>query len=55
MYNAVGDLNLRQSPKGEVLQLERRGYYIIDRAWDPSQPEKPAILFNIPDGRAKNM
>jgi len=52
---AVGDANLRESPQGEVLQLERRGYYIVDVPFDPAHPEKPIVLFNIPDGRTKNM
>jgi glutamyl-tRNA synthetase len=34
-------------------QLERKGYYIVDRPFDPTQPQQPLILFNIPDGRAK--
>ena len=55
IYHALGDLNLRDVPKGDVLQLERRGYYIVDEPWDASTPDKPAILFNIPDGRTKNM
>jgi glutamyl-tRNA synthetase len=55
VYQTLGDVNFREIPSGTVLQLERRGYYIVDIAWDPAHPDKPAVLLNIPDGRAKNM
>ncbi|KXZ44656.1 hypothetical protein GPECTOR_64g150 [Gonium pectorale] len=49
---ALGDPNMRTLQKGEVLQLERKGYYIVD------EPHRgagaPIVLFNIPDGRAKS-
>lgn len=31
------------------LQLERKGYYIVDQPL--LRPGKPIVLFNIPDGR----
>lgn len=46
---------MRSLAKGEVLQLERKGYFIVDVPADPAHPERPMVLFNIPDGRAKNM
>lgn len=49
--NVVGDINLKLASKGDVIQLERRGYFIIDQAFDPAQPEKPIVLFDIPDGK----
>jgi glutamyl-tRNA synthetase len=49
--NVVGDINLKLAAKGDVIQLERRGYFIIDQGFDPAQPEKPIVLFDIPDGR----
>ena len=52
---ALGDVSLRDTPRGEVIQLERKGYYIVDVAFDPAAPEKPIVLFNIPDGRMKTM
>ncbi len=52
---ALGCSNLRAVEKGTILQLERKGYFIVDVAHDPAQPEAPAVLLNIPDGRAKNM
>eukprot|EP00879_Flechtneria_rotunda_P015508 GHRR01016219.1.p2 GENE.GHRR01016219.1~~GHRR01016219.1.p2 ORF type:complete len:134 (+),score=64.23 GHRR01016219.1:247-648(+) len=49
---AVGDINMAKLAKGEVLQLERKGYYIVDVPYSGS-PDKPAVLFSIPDGRNK--
>ena len=55
MTAVVGDTNLRTASQGDIIQLERRGYYIIDVAFDPENPQNPMVLFNIPDGRSKNM
>ncbi|KAL4439440.1 hypothetical protein ABPG77_008769 [Micractinium sp. CCAP 211/92] len=52
---AVGDANMRSLKQGEVIQLERKGYFIVDVPFSPEQPQQPMVLFNIPDGRAKNM
>ncbi|KAK0577204.1 hypothetical protein LWI29_029566 [Acer saccharum] len=48
---AVGDSNLRNLKHGEVLQLERKGYFIRDVPF--TRPSKPIVLFAIPDGRQK--
>lgn len=40
---------MRLLQKGDILQLERKGYYIVDRAY--VRPGKPMVLFSIPDGR----
>lgn len=53
VIKAFGDLNMHTMKRGEVLQLERKGYYIIDRAFDPEHPEMPIVLFDIPSGRSK--
>lgn len=50
---AVGDMNMKSMKKGDILQLERKGYYIIDVPYDENSPTKPIVLFDIPDGRAK--
>ncbi|KAF5833287.1 tRNA synthetases class I, catalytic domain-containing protein [Dunaliella salina] len=50
---AQGDTNMRTLQKGDVLQLERKGYFIVDEPL--TKPGKPMVLFNIPDGRTKNM
>lgn len=38
-------------PAGALLQLERRSYYRVDVPYGGS-PDKPAVLFAIPAGRA---
>ena len=47
---AFGDCNLRNLKEGEIIQLERKGYYICDKAFDEiSQLVK---LNFIPDGKS---
>ncbi|KAF3454755.1 hypothetical protein FNV43_RR05203 [Rhamnella rubrinervis] len=46
---AVGDSNIRNLKRGEVLQLERKGYFICDAPY--VRPSKPVVLYAIPDGR----
>ncbi|KAK3273892.1 hypothetical protein CYMTET_17879 [Cymbomonas tetramitiformis] len=48
---ALGDANCRNIKQGEVIQLERRGYYRCDSVY--MGPGRPMVLFNIPDGREK--
>eukprot|EP00201_Polytomella_parva_P009213 CAMPEP_0175064070 /NCGR_PEP_ID=MMETSP0052_2-20121109/15117_1 /TAXON_ID=51329 ORGANISM="Polytomella parva, Strain SAG 63-3" /NCGR_SAMPLE_ID=MMETSP0052_2 /ASSEMBLY_ACC=CAM_ASM_000194 /LENGTH=719 /DNA_ID=CAMNT_0016330357 /DNA_START=184 /DNA_END=2343 /DNA_ORIENTATION=+ len=48
---AVGDINTAKLAKGEIIQLERKGYYIVDEPYVSS--DKPVVLFAIPDGRQK--
>lgn len=52
---ALGDPNMRTLQKGEVLQLERKGYYIVDEPFGSKGVGRPMVLFCIPDGRSKNM
>ncbi|KAL8439441.1 hypothetical protein Efla_004605 [Eimeria flavescens] len=47
---ALGDPNLRALKEGDKLQLERRGYFRVDKVEADSM-----ILLKIPDGRAKAM
>jgi glutamyl-tRNA synthetase len=47
---AVGDLNMSRLKKGDIIQLERKGYYIVDV---PAQDGVSVVLFSIPDGRVK--
>jgi glutamyl-tRNA synthetase len=51
---AVGDVNMASLKKGDIIQLERRGYYIVDQPYGGAA-DKPAVLFSIPDGRTKNL
>ncbi|KAL5716072.1 glutamate--tRNA ligase [Ranunculus cassubicifolius] len=46
---AVGDSNLRNLKRGEILQLERKGYFRCDVPF--IRPSKPMVLIAIPDGR----
>lgn len=46
---AIGDSNMRNLKQGEVLQLERKGYFKCDVPF--ISPSKPIVLFSIPDGR----
>ena len=49
--SALADACLRTVPAGTVLQLERKGFYRVDKAYEG--PDSPAILFFIPDGKVK--
>jgi len=48
---AEGDANMRTLQKGDVLQLERKGYFIVDEPL--ARVGRPAVLFAIPDGKAR--
>eukprot|EP00550_Attheya_septentrionalis_P007569 CAMPEP_0198295576 /NCGR_PEP_ID=MMETSP1449-20131203/28375_1 /TAXON_ID=420275 /ORGANISM="Attheya septentrionalis, Strain CCMP2084" /LENGTH=58 /DNA_ID=CAMNT_0043995929 /DNA_START=23 /DNA_END=195 /DNA_ORIENTATION=- len=50
---AIGDAGLKTLQHHEVIQLERRGYYRVDRPY--ISEEKPLILFMVPDGKTKSM
>ncbi|KAE8717895.1 Phytochrome A [Hibiscus syriacus] len=50
---AVGDSNMRNLRQGEILQLERKGYYRCDVPF--IRPSKPVVLFAIPDGRQQSV
>ncbi|XP_058076275.1 glutamate--tRNA ligase, cytoplasmic [Magnolia sinica] len=47
--SAFGDSNMRNLKRGEILQLERRGYFRCDVPF--VRPSKPIVLIAIPDGR----
>jgi glutamyl-tRNA synthetase len=46
---ALGDANMMNLKRGEIIQLERKGYYRCDAPFIRSL--KPVVLFAIPDGR----
>ena len=51
---ALGDSNMRKLKYGDVIQIERKGYYICDKPLDASG--KGSIhLIAIPDGKASQM
>ncbi|XP_050434056.1 bifunctional glutamate/proline--tRNA ligase-like isoform X26 [Adelges cooleyi] len=54
----LGDPELRNVKKGQVIQLQRRpGYFICDTPYQPfsihTSKECPVILFSVPDGHTK--
>ncbi|KAJ0040252.1 hypothetical protein Pint_27054 [Pistacia integerrima] len=46
---AIRDCNMWNLKRGEILQLERKGYYKCDVPF--TRPSKPVVLFAIPDDR----
>lgn len=50
---AFGDPGLKTLQEHDVIQLERRGYYRVDRPYIAE--DKPIILFMVPDGKEKAM
>ncbi|KAL7490040.1 hypothetical protein ACHAW6_015768 [Cyclotella cf. meneghiniana] len=49
----IGDVGLKTLKENDIIQLERRGFYRVDRAY--VNEGKPLILFMIPDGKKKAM
>ncbi|KAB2085665.1 hypothetical protein ES319_A05G414500v1 [Gossypium barbadense] len=50
---AIGDSNIRNLKQGEILQLERKGYFRCDVPF--VRPSKPVVLIAIPDGRQQSV
>ncbi|KAM9824867.1 bifunctional glutamate/proline--tRNA ligase isoform X2 [Syngnathus typhle] len=55
----LGDPCMKSLKKGDIIQLQRRGFYICDQPYEPISPnsckESPCILIYIPDGHVKEM
>ncbi|KAG6957046.1 hypothetical protein JG687_00010218 [Phytophthora cactorum] len=51
--HAVGDHELRNMKEGQVVQLERRGYFRVDVPY--ISDDKPIVMFMVPDGKVKAM
>jgi len=49
----IGDPGLKSLQKNDVIQLERRGYFRVDRPY--ISEKKGIMLFMVPDGKAKPM
>lgn len=53
----LGDPELKKMKKGDIIQLQRRGFFKVDQAYRPasgfSSAETPIVLFSIPDGHTK--
>lgn len=54
----LGDPELKKCKVGDIIQLQRRGYYRVDNAYAPASPHtgkpSPVVLFEIPDGSQKS-
>ena len=48
---ALGDQNMRLLKQGDLLQLNRKGYYIVDRPY--ISDAAPMLLISVPDGWVK--
>ncbi|GMG30310.1 unnamed protein product [Ambrosiozyma monospora] len=46
---AIGDVNLKDLKKGDIIQFERKGYYILDHTTDGK-----LVFFTVPDGKSVN-
>lgn len=55
----IGDDELKNLKFGEIIQLQRKGFFRVDEAYQPvslsSCQERPVVLFSIPDGHSKDM
>lgn len=49
----LGEAALRNVQAGDIIQLERKGFFRCDRAY--LDAERPLVLFSIPDGKAKGL
>ncbi|KRZ12640.1 Bifunctional glutamate/proline--tRNA ligase [Trichinella zimbabwensis] len=58
-FEMVGEWAMCQINKGDIVQLQRKGFYICDQPYSVSSPytglPSPLILFNIPDGHVKDL
>ncbi|KAK4427537.1 Glutamate--tRNA ligase, cytoplasmic [Sesamum alatum] len=50
---ALGESDMRNLKRGDVIQLERKGYYRCDAPF--IRPTKPIVLFAIPDGKQQTV
>ncbi|GAA5902968.1 glutamate--tRNA ligase GUS1 [Sporobolomyces salmoneus] len=53
--DAVADLNIRELAKGDIIQFERKGFYIVDVPFNSSSPSQAVELIFIPDGKASTI
>ena len=58
-FDMVGEPDLATLKKGDIIQLMRRGYYIVDEPYLPpdatTTKARPIILFHVPDGHVKEL
>lgn len=50
----LGEVELKRVKKGEIIQLQRKGFFICDVPYAPMSPyslrTQPVLLFHVPDG-----
>jgi len=55
-FEMLGDPELKSLKKGDMIQVQRRGYFICDVEYRPYNPcvgrARPVVLISIPDGSA---
>ncbi|CAF2042582.1 unnamed protein product [Rotaria magnacalcarata] len=51
-YDIVGEPEMAQMKKGDIIQILRKGYYICDVPYDAAT-KQPCCLLSIPDGGTK--
>lgn len=55
----LGDPELKQCKAGDIIQLQRRGFFKVDIPFSPRSAltgvESPIVLLSIPDGHAKEL
>ncbi|KAG5673819.1 hypothetical protein PVAND_003834 [Polypedilum vanderplanki] len=55
----LADPELKKCQKGDIIQLQRRGFFKVDQAYAPaseiSGSERPIVLYFIPDGHKKEI
>nr|XP_036673239.1 bifunctional glutamate/proline--tRNA ligase [Drosophila suzukii] len=55
----LGDPELKKLKKGDIIQLQRRGFFKVDNAYAPpsgfTSVPSPIVLFSIPDGHTKDV
>lgn len=55
----LGDQDLIQLKKGDIIQLQRKGFYVCDQPYEKhsvyTSTEMPCVLIHIPDGHTKEL
>jgi glutamyl-tRNA synthetase len=51
----IADPGLKSLQKHETIQLERRGYYRVDKEFSSNTDNGTMVLYMIPDGKSKSM
>ena len=49
----IGDAGLKNLKEHDIIQLERRGYFRVDKPY--LSADRPLVLFMVPDGKTKSM